>query len=133
MGREVTMRHLRTFLTAAALATAVATGCSSSSSVPVNDSGPDSPVTKGDSGHPKTDSGNPPPKGDSGNGMDGSKPHVDGSMPHTDGMAPDGPCNFATFVLGLIANDTTATATPSTDLGQTCTDDQKQSEFATLF
>jgi hypothetical protein len=53
---------------------------------------------------------------------------------HTTGdTGTDGPCNFATFVLGLIANDTTSSALPSTNLGQTCTDDQKQSEFSSLF
>ncbi len=46
---------------------------------------------------------------------------------------PAGACNFATFVNGLIANDTTMTALPSTDLGQSCTDDQNQAEFQSLF
>jgi len=90
------MSTLRYFLTAGALATAVITGCGSSSSGP-SDSGSDSPVNT-----------------------------------HHD-TGTDGPCNFATFVLGLIANDTTSSALPSTNLGQTCTDDQKQSEFSSLF
>lgn len=51
-----------------------------------------------------------------------------------DAKAPtDAPCNFASFVIGLIDNDTTATAKPSLDLGASCTDDQKQSDFASLF
>jgi hypothetical protein len=45
----------------------------------------------------------------------------------------DGPCNFATYVIGLIKDDTTATSKPTTDLGASCTDDQKQSDFASLF
>jgi hypothetical protein len=45
----------------------------------------------------------------------------------------DGPCNFATFVIGLINNDSTASALPSANLGQSCTDDQKQTDFASLF
>jgi hypothetical protein len=47
--------------------------------------------------------------------------------------AGDGSCNFATFVKGLIANDTNGTAEPSTDLGQSCQDDQNQAEFQSLF
>jgi hypothetical protein len=46
---------------------------------------------------------------------------------------PDAPCNFATFVLDLIHNDTTPTALPSKDLGQSCTDAETQSAFAPLF
>jgi|CZKU01.1.fsa_nt_gi hypothetical protein len=64
---------------------------------------------------------------------DGSFPPVNdgGKGPATD--ASDGGCNFATFVKGLIANDTTASALPSTDLGQSCKDNQDQAEFQSLF
>ena len=74
---------------------------------------------------------------------DSESPAIDGSMPGTDGKAPgidgggdgraDGGCNFATFVKGLVANDTTMTASPSTDLGQGCTDNRSQAEFKPLF
>jgi hypothetical protein len=108
------MRTLSALLTTLALAGVVTTGCSSSSTTP---------ITSSDSG---TDGGETPDahggKGDSG------KPGTDGSMP-TDG----GKCNFATFVIGLIDKDTTPTAVPSTNLGASCTDDQKQSDFASLF
>jgi hypothetical protein len=67
---------------------------------------------------PGTDSGTPP-------GIDSGTP------PGTDGG--DGGCNFATFVKGLVATDTTMTALPSTDLGQNCTDNQNQAEFQPLF
>ncbi|HEX4446311.1 MAG TPA: hypothetical protein VH044_06240 [Polyangiaceae bacterium] len=70
---------------------------------------------------PGIDSGTPP-------GTDGSTP------PGTDGGDSGiGPCNFATFVKGLVASDTTMTALPSTDLGQNCTDNQNQAEFQPLF
>jgi len=134
------MRHLSYFLAAAALATAVITGCSSSTPVSSDSGTPDGPVA--DTGKPTKDGG----KGkdgmtgkDSPSGMDSPVVGMDSpitmmdspvTMPET---STDGPCNFATFVLGLIANDTTATATPSANLGQSCTDDQKQSEFSTLF
>jgi hypothetical protein len=45
----------------------------------------------------------------------------------------DGACNYATFVLGLITNHTNGTDQPSTDLGQSCVDDQNQAEFQSLF
>jgi hypothetical protein len=44
--------------------------------------------------------------------------------------AADAPCNFAQFVLGLIHSPG---AEPSTFLGQTCTDDKNQADFASLF
>jgi hypothetical protein len=67
-----------------------------------------------------------PPEGD------GSTAPVDGSKnPAPD--AGDGGCNFATFVRGLITTDTSMTALPSTDLGQSCTDNQDQTEFQSLF
>jgi hypothetical protein len=45
----------------------------------------------------------------------------------------DGPCNFATFVIDLIEHQTTPTALPSANLGQSCTDDENPAEFAILF
>lgn len=42
-----------------------------------------------------------------------------------DGGPDGGPCKFNDFVTGLINNSTTATALPSTDLGDKCTDEQK--------
>jgi hypothetical protein len=131
------MTHLRYFLAAAGLATAVATGCSSSSSVGTSDSGPDSPTT--DSTPPKTDGKAPPPHSDSGKdtGLDSPVTTMDSPVntdsPVTTMDGGDAKCNFATFVLNLIKNDTTATATPSTNLGQNCTDDMEQIEFASLF
>jgi hypothetical protein len=59
-----------------------------------------------------------------------TKPDASGGA---DGGMGDGGCNFATFVKGLVANDTNGTALPSTDLGQTCVDDQNQAEFQSLF
>lgn len=49
------------------------------------------------------------------------------------GEGGDAACNYATFVLGLINNHTNGTDQPSTDLGQTCVDDQNQTEFQSLF
>jgi hypothetical protein len=49
---------------------------------------------------------------------------------NTDG---GGPCDFAEFVTGLIKNQTNATAQPSTDLGQACTDKKDPAQFAPLF
>jgi hypothetical protein len=139
------MRHILYLLTAGALATAVAAGCSSSSSVPVEDGGGDGQTDGG-----KTDGGVKPGKDGGGGketGAEGSSPEgstPEGSTPEgstPEGSTPegstdsptDGPCNFATFVKGLIANDTNGTAAPSANLGQSCTDDQKQSDFSSLF
>jgi hypothetical protein len=62
-------------------------------------------------------------------GSDGSKADA-----HTDtGVDSGGDCAFADFVIGLINKDTTATATPSTDLGASLEDAQQQSCFASLF
>lgn len=62
-------------------------------------------------------------------GDDDSNPNnADTGTPDTGttdgGTEGGGPCKFNDFVLGLINNSTTATALPSTDLGDTCTDDQ---------
>ena len=63
---------------------------------------------------------------------DGASPGKDGGgdvNPNNegggDGGDGGGPCTFQGFVTGLINNSTTATALPSTDLGDKCTDDGK--------
>ena len=72
-------------------------------------------------------------------GDDGPSPGSDANPLRGDAMRPPdggdggGPCNFATFVKGLIATDTTGSALPSTDLGQSCTDNNDQAEFKSLF
>jgi len=58
------------------------------------------------------DNNNPPPGGTDA-GADGATPNGDA-----------GPCDFNTFVTNLITNNTNATALPSTDLGDGCTDTQ---------
>jgi hypothetical protein len=104
------MHNLRYLISALAVAGLVVTGCSNSSSpVATNDGGQDDGSMKGDA-HPE-----------SGTGSDAAPP--DGG----------GDCAFADFVIGLINKDTTATATPSTDLGQSLQDSQQQSCFASLF
>jgi hypothetical protein len=76
-----------------------------------------------------------PPAADGGH--DSSTPGIDASSPSGndagDGSTTTTACNFANFVKGLVANDTTMTALPSADLGQACTDDHDQSEFKPLF
>ena len=78
-------------------------------------------------------------------GKDGAQ--LDGSMmgdspSSNDGKAPGdsaadsgdgGPCDFATFVTGLIQNHTNSTDEPSKDLGQACTDQMNQAQFKPLF
>ncbi len=134
------MRNHLYFAVALAFAGAVATGCSSSSSGGSStdeDSGPphhdaaadakaDHSSNTPDSGKGETSTNNPDA------GTDGSTPPGDAG---TDGTTTGdaGPCVFSTFVIGLITNDTTATALPSANLGQACSDDQKQSDFASLF
>jgi hypothetical protein len=106
------MRKLLVGLVAPVLAGTMLLGCGSgddsSSAAPTIDSGPGDVVT----------------------------PVVDGSTVDS-GTTPPGDggvaCNFATFVKGLVANDTTMTALPSTDLGQSCTDDHDAAEFQSLF
>lgn len=59
---------------------------------------------------------------DGGNRPDTSAPDtgtIDGGGEGGEG----GACKFNDFVTGLINNSTTATALPSTDLGEKCTDD----------
>jgi hypothetical protein len=114
------MRSLSFFMAAALLGAAVITGCSSSTGTSPGDSGTDSPTGNRDTGPHK-------------DGQTGTDGHTgkDGQPGNDTGTA--GPCNFAVFGIGRIKNDTTATAVPSTNLGQSCTDDQKQSDFASLF
>lgn len=45
----------------------------------------------------------------------------------------DAGCTFATYVIGLINNSTTATAQPDTTLGAQCKDSTDQAEFKSLF
>jgi hypothetical protein len=104
------MHNLRYLITALAVAGLVVTGCSNSSSPLVTDGGQDDGSTKGDA------------HAESGTGSDAAPPPDGG-----------GDCAFADFVIGLINKDTTATATPSTDLGQSLQDSQQQSCFASLF
>jgi hypothetical protein len=113
------MRKLLIGLLAPALAGTIFIACGGDDS---NGAGPGSANDGGSSGDVGT-----PPEGDG-----GSTPPVDGSKnPAPD--AGDGGCNFATFVRGLITTDTSMTALPSTDLGQSCTDNQDQAEFQSLF
>jgi hypothetical protein len=108
------MRKLFIGLVAPVLAGAMLLACGgddSDGSTPTNDGGLGDVVTT-----PGTD-GSTTPRGDS-----GTTPPGDG------GVA----CNFAAFVKGLVANDTTMTALPSTDLGQSCTDDHDAGEFHSL-
>ena len=59
-------------------------------------------------------------------------PVPDGST-NPDANVDGGACDFAEFVNGLIKNQTTPTALPSTDLGQACTDKKVPTQFAPLF
>jgi len=110
------MRALLSGLLAPVLAGAMLMACGNGDD---NGAGPPSGIDAG------SDAESPAPDGSSPPGNDGGK------GPATD--ASDGGCNFATFVKGLIANDTTASALPSTDLGQSCKDNQDQTEFQSLF
>lgn len=53
--------------------------------------------------------------------------------PNPEGGPVDGGCNFATYVKGLIATQTTAMALPDTTLGAGCVDNKDQAEFKPLF
>jgi hypothetical protein len=79
--------------------------------------GDDTQALAGDGGHDAGLADVVQPTGDAGDAGDGG----------------DGACNYAAFVLGLIANHTNGTDQPSTDLGQGCVDDQNQAEFQSLF
>jgi hypothetical protein len=65
--------------------------------------------------------------------LDGSVVDGGGGEGGEAGEGGDAACNYATFVLGLINNHTNGTDQPSTDLGQSCVDDQNQTEFQSLF
>jgi hypothetical protein len=110
-------------------------------------------TTKTDSGAPKDGSSDSTmgmdtttPPMDSGGGdttmmMDSSPPPGDSAPPDTGpgdgGDAGDGntgPCTFSMVVMGLVANDTTATATPSPiSVLNGCTDDMLQSDYPPSF
>jgi hypothetical protein len=105
------MHTLRNLMAALAVAGVVVTGCSSSSTSGSDDGG------KGDGS-----------SSDAHTGSDGKSPGD--AKPPSDG---GGDCAFANFVIGLINKDTTATATPSTDLGASLQDSQEQSCFSSLF
>jgi hypothetical protein len=80
------------------------------------------------------DSGSGPSSLDGG-GPETSKPpppNPEGG-PNPDGSVPDGGCNFATYVIGLINTQTTPSAKPDTTLGAGCVDNQNQAEFKPLF
>ena len=136
------MRSLRYLTTVLALAGLVVTGCSSSSGTSGLDSGADgiAPDAKTDGkADAKTDGkadaktdGKADAKTGKESGVGDSGGMGDGMM-MTDSGRDGGPCDFAAFVLNLIKTDTNAMATPSTDLGQACTDKQDQSQFASLF
>jgi len=97
---------------AASLAGAMLVGCGDDTQALPTDAG-------GDGHRPDAQADAQPDAqpGDAGNGGEGG----------------DGACNYAAFVLGLIANHTNGTDQPSTDLGQSCVDDQNQTEFQSLF
>jgi hypothetical protein len=98
------MSRTRAFLFAVATAVAVAGAVSACSgddvvgATPGTDGGTDGTAPPMDSG---TDTA---PPGDAGDGGDA------------------GPCDFNTFVIGLIQNHTNSTDQPSIDLGQNCVD-----------
>jgi hypothetical protein len=83
-----------------------------------DDDNPANPVDGGGSETSVTPPPPPPPP-----------PGPDGSVPD----AADGGCNFATYVKGLIATQTTASALPDTTLGAGCVDNKDQAEFKPLF
>jgi hypothetical protein len=106
-------RLLFVVATAAALGSA---GCGDDTTLAPSDGGPD--VTQTDAPTMKDGSG----------GQDGPST-TEGGMDAGDG----GPCDFAAFVTGLIQNDTNSTSQPSTNLGQSCTDQMNQAQFQSLF
>jgi hypothetical protein len=60
-------------------------------------------------------------------------PSSDGGTALNEGGPDAGACDFAAFVINLVNTDTTMTAQPSTNLGQTCVDQQNQAQFSALF
>ncbi|MGA7124644.1 MAG: hypothetical protein WBY94_31360 [Polyangiaceae bacterium] len=136
-------------LVAVALAAAVVTACGNgddSTPTPPDSGASDGAKTEGgdaarsdasgvgDAPGPETDAGASPDAGDATLASDASDAGDAGDASDAHDAA-DGAvaCNFATFVKGLIANDTTRTALPSVDLGQTCVDDHNQADFQSLF
>ncbi len=132
--RKLPLGILGAGLTAALM---VMTACGSSSNpvTPGKDSGAHDSAA-GDSAM-GMDSTMPP--SDSGMGSDTTMMGSDTAPPPDSGMMAEtggdgGPCNFATVVLGLIANDTNAMASPVPISAVTgCTDDMNQMDFASLF
>jgi len=124
------MARTRYRVAALALAGVVVAGCSSGSGT---DGGVDGPVTQADA---KADTSKPADSGskdsttdsstakDSSSGLDGSS-GKDSSMGN-DAASSDasdaGTCDFNAFVINLFKTATTATALPSTNLGQSCAD-----------
>jgi hypothetical protein len=102
------MHNLRCLTVALAAAGSIVTGCATSSST----------VTMSNDG------------GGSDGQTDG---HAEADGHGETGVDSGGDCAFADFVIGLINKDTTATATPSTNLGASLEDSQEQSCFASLF
>ncbi len=110
-------------------------GVSISSSVIITPSGSSTMNQSFQSTSSSSYSYTPPPDAGHDAGRDAPGPLDSG---HDSGKKHDsgvdaGQCNFATFVIGLITTDTNGHALPSTNLGQTCVDDMKQSDFASLF
>ena len=66
-------------------------------------------------------------------GKETSVPPNPEAGPNPEGGPVDGGCNFATYVKGLIATQTTASALPDTTLGAGCVDNKDQAEFKPLF
>jgi hypothetical protein len=100
------MHNLLCLTVALAAAGSIVTGCANSSSTVSSDGGGSDVQTDG---HPEADA------------------HAE------TGVDSGADCAFADFVIGLIKKDTTATATPSTNLGASLEDSQQQSCFASLF
>jgi hypothetical protein len=96
--------HNRYLMVALAVAGSIVTGCANSSSTVSTDGG-----------------------------LDGSKADAEADAHADTGVDSGVDCAFADFVIGLIDKDTTATATPSTNLGASLEDSQQQSCFASLF
>jgi hypothetical protein len=107
------MHNLRHLMTALAVASVVATGCTNSSTTLSSDGGPG-------------DGSSSDAKGDGETGKGDAKAETGASD-------AGGDCAFADFVIGLINKDTNATAAPSTDLGASLEDSQQQSCFKSLF
>jgi hypothetical protein len=70
---------------------------------------------------------------DGGGGTETSVTPTPEGGPLPDGSQPDSGCNFATYVIGLINTQTTASAKPDTTLGAGCVDNKNQAEFKPLF